>query len=728
MSAKEASGKLEHLGFSVKQSKVFSKEKPGRFLSIDNAQPGEWASRSTPLQVSISAGPGVPKNTVGMSVAKAAKTLVPMGVPVYAKQVVVDDNSQIGSVVLTSPAQGHAADGAIYLGIGVDGKGVPWGITGMAKDKAKQQLEKAGYTVDLKPNFSSKKLLGKVTGSNPKPGSAITGTSRNVTLYYGVDAGSTMDVMTADNSGERTALYNSNGLSKLAGTFCQSDGDCIDLESHQYSNSGNTYENIGLRLGGRDSSPANQLTMCISGHGDIGQCMTQTRDGSDFSNYPMSNTLLTKKWGMFELFAGSDLGDCEGSTYLPMFESCQSGYVSDKSSSSDEGTYPMRDLVVYFPVGSDIKALEDSGYFDADSLKAARKDADIDATRPFILLRDSSKYDTTSVPAYQDGEENVDPFIPTTENHVKMKPAPSNSTAYYLVEDADDLPADYVTESSTPAVGIYWLEFGDYTEGDCGFTARQSSGTDNDTDNDTDADDDSSDSNDDADSDRANKKIHIDEDELSSIVDAYSTTDTATSIMPLGSGDDADDDSYGTQQSTATFVASGLYLPVYLMAKQTGNSDALAKAESMMRTMSNDDANAAIFLLGGRDALNSWLHSNGYTGSTYNRAFGDVAASDTGAENTTTPRDAARMMAAIRRENADTMMNVDLVGEGIRVPDGMTVHAHRGQGIGNAYNVFAVATVNNRTVGVSIMTRTLSNDVAKEIVSSVLADIDQQLR
>ncbi|MBW3081139.1 serine hydrolase [Bifidobacterium saguinibicoloris] len=220
---------------------------------------------------------------------------------------------------------------------------------------------------------------------------------------------------------------------------------------------------------------------------------------------------------------------------------------------------------------------------------------------------------------------------------------------------------------------------------------------------------------------------------LSSITSKYSSTDVSVSAMFLGDGtssttgaDYSADDIANTAAARTKFVSAGLYLPVYVAARSNGG-DAFAEAQSMMSTMSNDDANQAIADLGGFDAVNQWLSSHGYDDTTLGRNYGDVAASDAGYENYSSTYDAVRMLAAVDADGASDLMNVDVASEGVAIPTDMTVHAHRGQGIKNTWNYFAVVTTPHGKAAVALATQNQGKETAAKIMGEVLADIDSQL-
>lgn len=256
----------------------------------------------------------------------------------------------------------------------------------------------------------------------------------------------------------------------VPGQYCKAtvtdSEDCITLETAQepsyFSDAGNT----AIRIAGHDDSMVlynyNQnieLSMLVGGEA--------VESGSvDYDSLPMRNHLLLSGWGMFEVYAGQGVANC-GTEQLDDWDSayCVDGtyHTFDPSDGVPDDlsytgiTYDMQDFIVYFPVGSDIDALEASGYFDADALAEAVAQDDVDTSRPFILVRDPSLYDTTSVDV---DDVDADPFVPGNQDGdnplVAMKPAISNDTVYYLVENAepdwDSLPdADVDTTNADAA-------------------------------------------------------------------------------------------------------------------------------------------------------------------------------------------------------------------------------------------------------------------------------------
>ncbi|NEG55707.1 hypothetical protein GFD21_08040 [Bifidobacterium sp. SMA15] len=239
-------------------------------------------------------------------------------------------------------------------------------------------------------------------------------------------------------------------------------------------------------------------------------------------------------------------------------------------------------------------------------------------------------------------------------------------------------------------------------------------------------------SDDSSDSDSSSKKKtsklpQITSGQLESIAGRYSSGDVAVSAMPIGSGSSSSSASLATtQQGHSRFEAAGLYLPVYLAANSAGGS-AQSEATTAMSGMDNNAANSAVADMGGWSAVNSWLSSHGYSDTSFNRNFGDVAASQAGYTNQSSSADAVRMLAAVDAAGGTNLMNVDIASEGVSIPSGMSVHAHRGMGIQNTWNYFAIVETNGHKAAVSVVTQNQGKTVAAQIMSDVLASVNDSL-
>ena len=376
-----------------------------------------------------SAGPGVPKDTVGEQATKVVSTFADMGVPVHYKQVIVTDTKKTpeGTVMATypNPGQGVAKDEmgeGIYVGVATKGDGLGADIVGKDVDEVESNLESQGFDVTVKKKFSSKQNIGKVAGSDPAPGSPLDSGS-DVTLYEGIGADDVKDAYSYDSPETgSTMMLGSSAIA--AGTWCRNDGDCITLDGVEEETSPGRipYEK------GRDGTEYGQYSTLISC--DAVQQPYCTNDKADY--------LITGDTGAFELMPRQSL-----TNYW-----CGSTRVDGNSvggTSCSTGEYHMQDYYVVVPAGADLKSLEDSGFFDKDALAAAKKQKAVDADRPFLLYRDPKLYDkTTAERTSSKGTASANPFLPYNgydsgkDKIVKMKPAPSDDTAYYLVDSTGD--------------------------------------------------------------------------------------------------------------------------------------------------------------------------------------------------------------------------------------------------------------------------------------------------
>lgn len=664
-------------------------------------------------------------------------------------------------------------NGAIHLGIPDPSvEGMPADVIGMDKDEAKTAVENASNNkieVILEPRFSAKKDSGKIVASNYIFGAPFEASNEEndykilqpIRLYYGVGADNTEDVVTtgsgsdydfdphadyaSTSKSDRSLPYiSAAGEWRVTGTYCKDgflpgSGGCISLISKGQDGMkyGSGYPYL-VRKGDESNGIWNDRVTLCTPTGDIGGCILHYKDGSIPDNETnMRNHLLAKQWGMFEMYRGYGWPVCDGTVYRGYGETegCDHGqYVrtDDIPDGRQSGaTYEMDDFYVYFPVGSKIK-LEDSDYFSNKALAAANKAGKPDTDRPFFIMRDPKGYKTTSVEAYKNGEQTTNPFVPGIPMSggynplVKMDVAPSAASAYYLVScDVDytydmDYDFDAMSRQAWSSLGDadvaveYITKSGATSDGSSKSKKNKSSKSKKE---------------------QKTKAPTITSSQLSDITDSFSGSDVASSATVIddsssssSSADASSEDSAiaNTSQSSKKFVAAGLYLPVYLASQGNGNAEGLAN--TMMTGMDNSAGNQAVGALGGWSAVNSWLSSHGYSGTSFNRDFGDVQASNAGYENYSTARDAARMLVAVDAVGGTGLMNTDIASEGVVIPSGMTVHAHRGMGIQNTWNYFAIVEVNGNKAAVSVVTQNQGQDRAAQLMSQVLASVDSTLR
>ncbi|WEV69452.1 PASTA domain-containing protein [Bifidobacterium sp. ESL0775] len=435
--ASDVEQSLHKRGFKTTTKQTFSGKPKGSFIKYSNIDPNKRYSTGDPITVFASSGPGVPKGTQGQQVRKIRKSISDMNVPVHFHKVVVTNQKTAPDTVVASyPADGQPVTDTktgINIGVAEQAKGVGYDVVGQDKDQARQQYASAGFNVTLKPRFSSKARLGKIVDSSPKPGSEANG--GNLTLYYGIDASGFKDAVIGKNAYPDDPYGSPNDLvgsaAPVAGKYCTNAGDCIDFTNPSDSGQGmpatisSEFPSQGSKDFGKD------LLFC----GSVQQAYCPTENDLQ--------SLYTKGSGAFELAPyqmavgfecggiwQEDGGCINGKTIYtgdPGFDSPMSG-----------ANYDMGPLYIYFPVGSDVSKVTGANYFDNNELAKAQKQKAVDTSRPFFIRRDKKLYDKTSVPVTTFDTPN--PFAPTFAalNGQKLepfKPAPSDETAYYLVED-----------------------------------------------------------------------------------------------------------------------------------------------------------------------------------------------------------------------------------------------------------------------------------------------------
>ena len=435
---------LNDKGIATQIKQVYAAQPKGQYAGIEGAQPGDRIQNGQTVTVKSSLGPGVPEGTVGKTAAEAQDALKDMGVPVTVKKLVVADDSTVpeGSVVATSPADGQAlpddqkSDG-IFVGVASKGDGIPYDILGKDIDTVKSQLEAKGYTVDVQDRLARKDYIGKVSGSDPAPGSDASG-SKTVTLYRGIDGKDAKKPLEQNVYG-MTATWGSPYT--LAGRYCTKGGKCLAFTAD--TTNAQATSPLLSQTEGSTSAYKDQ-----NYNGATGTLMV----ACDAVQQPYCSSmnaqyLINGDTGAFELFPQSSLSGYMCGTTLAdnngVGQMCINGQlqtVTDYSARVSGATYEMDDLYLVVPAGADLDKLKSSGYFDDAALKDADGKPAVDTTRPFIVARDKSLYDSTSAP-YDPLSGSGNPFLPFagygTDNHVKMKPAPTDDNVYYLVDNAD---------------------------------------------------------------------------------------------------------------------------------------------------------------------------------------------------------------------------------------------------------------------------------------------------
>ena len=86
------------------------------------------------------------------------------------------------------------------------------------------------------------------------------------------------------------------------------------------------------------------------------------------------------------------------------------------------------------------------------------------------------------------------------------------------------------------------------------------------------------------------------------------------------------------------------------------------------------------------------------------------------------------MLAAVEQKGGANLMNVDIASEGVSIPSGMTVHAHRGMGIQDTWNYFAIVEAHGHKAAVSVVTQNQGKASAVQLMSQVLASVDSSLQ
>ena len=462
--AAEAVEQLKKAGIPAKTQLQFSPKRKGSFIRLSGADKSGHLPKNAHVTVTESAGPGVPKGTIGQSKAKAVQTLKTMEVPLTVADV-VSSKTDVGQVAASSPSDGQpvldSKDG-IHVGIATDKAGIPIEIAGMDKDQAQSQLEAKGYSITMQPRFSSQKNLGKIVGANPSIGQPTD--TKTATLYYGVDASKKLDVLASKENMGGQPVYILDKQASLAGQYCNESGDCLSLVPSQQSGGGVPL----LQVKGQDIPQDffNSLSLCTYTQDETGCIPTNLSD----STTPMSlhNHLITGNTGALELYSGLGRPLCGNTHFTGGFEVCVNGQsktyddagLSEPNYDShykDTGLrWKAEDFFVVMPVGASLRQLKQQDYFKGNS------SYEPDADRPYLIKRDNSKYPDRSA----DDNMEKDPYAPTQFGKAEpFQEAPNKKNVYYLVENPIDWEAiggNTANQDFNALTGKWtWAESGD---------------------------------------------------------------------------------------------------------------------------------------------------------------------------------------------------------------------------------------------------------------------------
>ncbi|WEV65782.1 PASTA domain-containing protein [Bifidobacterium sp. ESL0764] len=462
---------LHAKGFKTTVTETFSAKPKGSFINYRGIQSGKrYSTGNNPVTILASNGPGVPKGTSGQPVQNVTENLESMGVSVHYYSIVVSEHGpKEGTVIASYPADGQPVRDTktgIEVGVAKRDGGIGYDVLGMTKDKAKSQYASAGFNVTLKARFSSKKMLGKIVDSNPKPGSVASG--GDLTLYYGIDASGMKDAVSM------TSVYGPDSdwvqhaspsvreeavgsAAPVAGTYCTKDGKCINLDED------NSDMPNGVPTVSSSEDPKDTSAVSIKNNNTLLFCAAMQQPNCQ----PKKGILYGNGAGAFQLLPyneayGYKCGDTDETNTGSGPAVCVNGNPNasvdtDNLPDMTGASYEMGLLYTYFPVGSDVKKVVGSGYFDKGSVAKAKKQKSVDTSRPFFIRRDKSLYKKTSVSISSLNDPNpfTPSFFPRDPDKAALepvKPAPSDETAYYLVDqpqlDWSKLPEFTITKAS----------------------------------------------------------------------------------------------------------------------------------------------------------------------------------------------------------------------------------------------------------------------------------------
>ncbi|MGO5149833.1 serine hydrolase [Bifidobacterium boum] len=216
----------------------------------------------------------------------------------------------------------------------------------------------------------------------------------------------------------------------------------------------------------------------------------------------------------------------------------------------------------------------------------------------------------------------------------------------------------------------------------------------------------------------------LDKQVMDAIVDMYNSGSGNAAVSVMTSDNLK---SYSSDNASYSMSAAGLYLPPWLAYYDVVGGSPAGGYQSVLSSMDNGKANELIDRDGGMDMLNSWLNAHDYDETRFGHLYGDVNASENGYDNTTSSDDAAKMLTQLITKGEDGLLNYNVASDGVVVPDGATVHAHRGMGVGDAYDYYMVVSNGSKKVVVVVLTEGQAKEQAASLTSNVLKQVWQKM-
>ena len=216
----------------------------------------------------------------------------------------------------------------------------------------------------------------------------------------------------------------------------------------------------------------------------------------------------------------------------------------------------------------------------------------------------------------------------------------------------------------------------------------------------------------------------LDKPVMDAIVDTYNSGSGNAAVSVMTSDNLK---SYSSSKASYSMSAAGLYLPPWLAYYDLVGGSPAGGYQSVLSSMDNGKANELIDRDGGMDMLNSWLKAHDYDDTSFEHLYGDVNASEDGYDNTTSSDDAAKMLTQLMTKGEDGLLGYNIASDGVAVPDGATVHAHRGMGVGDAYDYYMVVSNGSKKVAVVVLTQGQTKEQAASLTSNVLKQVWQNM-
>lgn len=217
---------------------------------------------------------------------------------------------------------------------------------------------------------------------------------------------------------------------------------------------------------------------------------------------------------------------------------------------------------------------------------------------------------------------------------------------------------------------------------------------------------------------------------LDTVINDYINSTNQNGNMSVAVYDNRTGKYYYSNNSSQSYVAWGLYLPIYLVYNDY-YTDGYVRNNILSADAGtcNKNANTAIYDMGGLYNVNSLIRDRFNTNTTnYGRLFGDTSSSS---DNYTSASEALDFLVHFNKYDSYSKLSYNLASFNIYPPSNATVYAHAGtenRNVRKDMNLFAIVKGNYSDYCIVVLTRNNASGRISDLLSVVHSALESEAR